>query len=104
MHKYHNIYLGQYFYRRPEVNKELGSCNAGEKAKKKRTAIIKTGIRRRIKGGGGNGGSTSGNNKSNTSNTTITMMDNLAAKESSIKLCIALLNFFKVLRRNSNGE
>ncbi|OMP02131.1 hypothetical protein COLO4_11315 [Corchorus olitorius] len=49
-----------------EISKSKSGNLEGVNARKRRASIMKTGIRRRIKGGGGNGGNTSGSTKSST--------------------------------------
>ncbi|CAK7340227.1 unnamed protein product [Dovyalis caffra] len=58
-----------------EVAAILGSAADGDKAKKSRRIMIKTGIKRNNKGGGDNGGNTSGSTSKDTVSTTMATMD-----------------------------
>ncbi|KAJ6921407.1 hypothetical protein NC652_015343 [Populus alba x Populus x berolinensis] len=69
-----------------EVTAILGSACDGDKAKKSRRIIIKTGIKRNNKGGGDNGGNTSGSTSKDTVNTTMATID--------LKLNSLTINFY----------
>ncbi|KAJ6992202.1 hypothetical protein NC653_015535 [Populus alba x Populus x berolinensis] len=69
-----------------EVTAILGSACDGDKAKKSRRIMIKTGIKRNNKGGGDNGGNTSGSTSKDTVNTTMATID--------LKLNSLTINFY----------
>lgn len=66
------------------MDSALGNLE-GEKAKKMRTVMIRTGTKRRNSGGGGSGGRTSGRTRRKKVKTTITMVD-VRLKHFNIKI------------------
>ncbi|KAF9679532.1 hypothetical protein SADUNF_Sadunf06G0024600 [Salix dunnii] len=69
-----------------QVTTILGSACDGDKAKKSRRVIIRTGIKRKNKGGGDNGGNTSGSTSKDTVNTAMVTID--------LKLNSLTINFY----------
>uniref|UniRef100_A0A6N2JZG3 Uncharacterized protein n=1 Tax=Salix viminalis TaxID=40686 RepID=A0A6N2JZG3_SALVM len=69
-----------------QVTAILGSACDGDKAKKSRRIMIRTGIKRKNKGGGDNGGNTSGSTSKDTVNTTMVTID--------LKLNSLTINFY----------
>ncbi|KAL9398236.1 hypothetical protein Peur_007197 [Populus x canadensis] len=77
---------GMWLLHQTEVTAILGSACDGDKAKKSRRIMIKTGIKRNNKGGGDNGGNTSGSTSKDAVNTTMVTID--------LKLYSLTINFY----------